>query len=228
MHREPVEAGILHRYFLNNGGKRLHKWVHYFDIYERHFARFRDTEPTVLEIGVAGGGSLAMWKDYFGQGSRIVGLDVDPSCRQHAAQGVDVVTGSQDDPAVIDLLVDRYGPFDVVIDDGSHIAAHVCQTFRLLYHRMSPTGVYLVEDLHTQYWKPYGGGLRREGTFIELSKALVDELNAFHFRKLPETSAFTRSTDSMTFYDSIVVFERRPQAHRQAPITAAMSDAAPR
>jgi hypothetical protein len=56
------DTGFLHRYFLNNGYLRLHKWMHYFDIYEHHFARFRGKSPTVLEIGVKGGGSLAMWK----------------------------------------------------------------------------------------------------------------------------------------------------------------------
>jgi hypothetical protein len=55
-----ADDGFLHRYFLNNGGKRLHKWVHYFDIYSRHFERFRDRQPVVLEIGVFGGGSLAL------------------------------------------------------------------------------------------------------------------------------------------------------------------------
>ena len=54
--------GYLHKYYLNNACKRLHKWFHYFDIYERHFERFRGKNPTMLEIGVFGGGSLAMWK----------------------------------------------------------------------------------------------------------------------------------------------------------------------
>jgi len=29
----------LHRIFLSNGEERIHKWLHYFDIYERHLAR---------------------------------------------------------------------------------------------------------------------------------------------------------------------------------------------
>ena len=65
-----MSDGFLHKYFLNNAHKRLHKWVHYFDIYERHFERFRGKSPTMIEIGVQGGGSLAMWKEYFGPGSR--------------------------------------------------------------------------------------------------------------------------------------------------------------
>jgi hypothetical protein len=68
--------------------------------------------------------------------------------------------------------------------------------------------VYMVEDLHTAYWDEYGGGVGREGTFIELCKGLIDELNADWSRdKLPPTE-FTKTTLSMHFYDSIVAFER--------------------
>ena len=73
--------GFLHNYFLNNSGKLLHKWMHYFDIYERHLERFRNTAPIMLEIGVSGGGSLAMWKDYLGPEAKIVGIDIDPACK---------------------------------------------------------------------------------------------------------------------------------------------------
>ena len=55
-----MDSSFLHRYFLNNSHKRLHKWIHYFDIYETHFARFRGKAPVMVEIGVMGGGSLKM------------------------------------------------------------------------------------------------------------------------------------------------------------------------
>ena len=74
--------GWLHRYFLNNAEKRLHKWAHYFDIYERHLSRLRNQKPVILEIGVFGGGSLKMWKEYFGCDAQIVGLDIEESCKQ--------------------------------------------------------------------------------------------------------------------------------------------------
>ena len=73
------DPGILHRYFLNNSSNRLHKWLHYFDIYERHLSKFRNHSPVILEIGVFGGGSLQMWLEYYGKGSKVVGLDIDPN-----------------------------------------------------------------------------------------------------------------------------------------------------
>jgi hypothetical protein len=215
--------GFLHRYFLNNGHKRLHKWVHYFDIYERHFERFRGKKPVMLEIGVMGGGSLAMWKEYFGGGCKVVGLDINPECKQHAAEDIDVFIGSQDDPAVISAILEKYPHIDIVLDDGSHLSRHMIRTFELLYSRISPLGVYLVEDTHANYWPDWEGGLRKSDTFMEFSKAKVDELNAVHTQGALAPTALTVSTDAIAFYDSIVVFEKRPQGFRQAPITAGMN-----
>ena len=207
--------GYLHRYFLNNGEKRLHKWLHYFDIYERHFERFRNRPIRMLEIGVHGGGSLNMWRDYFHSDSQIVGVDINPDCLNHAHDNISVHIGSQDDEAFLAEVADTYGGFDIVLDDGSHVNSHVIKTFGTLYNRVSPNGVYLIEDMHTSYWSNFGGGLRREGTFIEFAKSKIDELNAPHIRGEFEVTQFTRTTDSIIFYDSVVVFERRPQGTRQ-------------
>lgn len=55
-----MTGSYLHKYFLNNGHKRLPNCVHYFDIDERHLERFRGKLLVMLEIGFMGGGSLAM------------------------------------------------------------------------------------------------------------------------------------------------------------------------
>jgi hypothetical protein len=214
--------GFLHRYFLNNSHKRLHKWVHYFDIYERHLERFRGKSPVMIEIGVMGGGSLAMWKEYLGPGSKIIGIDINPDCKVHEDEGIEVFIGSQDDPEVIDRIFSRYPKVDIVLDDGSHKMQHMIVSFNLMYDRVQPNGVYIVEDTHTCYWNEYGGGVRRAGSFMEFVKDKLDEINAVHTREQIPVSEFTRSTDCIACYDSIVVFERRPQGRRQAPITQAM------
>lgn len=213
----------LHAYFLNNGSRRLHKWAHYFDIYEKHFARYRGTKPTVLEIGVHGGGSLEMWVSYFGEGARIIGLDIDQDCKKHEATGAKVYIGSQDDPEILRTIVEENGPLDIVIDDGSHRMEHLTASFRLLYPSVKPFGTYFVEDLHTCYWPGFGGGLKREGSFLEMCKDLIDELNAFHARGAVEITPFTRSTASISFYDSCCVFEKQPQGQRLSLVTQTMT-----
>ena len=222
-----MSDGFLHRYFVNNVDKRLHKWLHYFDIYERHFARFRDKKPTIVEIGVAGGGSLAMWKAYFGEGARIVGIDIDPACKQHEAESIDIFIGSQDDDALLATIRQSYPRIDIVLDDGSHLMPHMIKTFEVLYPHVDPHGVYMVEDTHTCYWPKYGAGVKKAGSFMEYVKDRLDDINAFHAKGALPITGFTRTTESITTYDSVVVFEKRPQGLRSAPITAAMPDQPP-
>ena len=217
-----MPTGDLHRYFMNNGDNSLFKWFHYFDIYERHFERFRGKSPVVVEIGVLGGGSLSMWREYFGAGCTIVGIDINPECKKYVSPGIDIFIGSQDSSELINDVLAKYPIIDVVIDDGSHMMNHMIGSFKLLYGRLAPHGVYVVEDTHTCYWKEFGGGLRAPNSFMEFAKAKFDEINAAHSRGAVPISDFTRSTDSITCYDSIVVFERRPQGQRQARITRAM------
>lgn len=83
-------------------------------------------------------------------------------------------------------------------------------SFEEIYPAMTDDGCFLIEDLHTSYWSDFGGGYRRPGTFWEYAKDLSDQLNAWHSRDPAHVvDEFTRTTMSMTFYDSIVVFERR-------------------
>lgn len=214
--------GFLHRYFLNNSSKRLHKWNHYFDIYERHFSRFREKPVVMLEIGVMGGGSIQMWKEFLGPDAKIIGIDINPDCKTHEGENIEVFIGSQDDPQLIDAVFKKYPNIDIVLDDGSHLMKHMIASFELIYNRLNSNGVYLVEDTHTCYWFEYEGGLLREGSFIEFAKNKIDEINAVHARDALPVTEFTRSTDSITAYDSVIVFERRKQGFRQAPITQSM------
>ena len=217
-----MSDGFLHKYFLNNSHKRMYKWVHYFDIYERHLERFRGKSAVMVEIGVKDGGSLSMWKEYLGSGSTIIGIDINPDCKAHESEGIEVFIGSQDDPAVIGSILDKHPRIDIVLDDGSHKMKHMIASFELMYERMQPTGVYLVEDTHTCYWKEYGGGIKREGSFMEFVKNKLDEINAAHTRNKLPMSDFTRSTDCIACYDSIVVFERRRQGERRPLATRGM------
>lgn len=201
----------LSRYFQSNDKRLIHKWVHYFDIYHRHFARFRGKPVTVLEFGVSHGGSLQMWRNYFGWRAKIYGVDIDPRCKDLEGFGTRVFIGDQEDRDFLRAIAAKIGPVDVLIEDGGHTMGQQIATFEEFYPLMAPNGVFLVEDLHTSYWADYGGGYRRPGTFIEYAKNLSDQLNAWHSQEEGfAVDDFTRSTRSMHLYDSIIVFERRP------------------
>ena len=176
--------------------------MHYFPIYEKHFSRFINQSVVFLEIGVSRGGSLQLWKRYFGPFVTIVGIDIDPKCKEIEEDQIHVRIGDQSDTVFLQSVLDEFGPPDIVLDDGSHVMMHICKTWDYMYDKINENGVYFVEDLHTAYFDDYGGGLKREGTFIERCKDLVDNL---HARK----KSFAKATYSMSCYDSVVAFEKR-------------------
>jgi hypothetical protein len=213
----PPLANPLEAHFFRNPGRLIYKWRHYFDIYHRHLERFRDRSPVVVEIGVFHGGSLEMWRDYFGPGARIVGLDIAPECKSLEGPQIEIMIGSQSDRAFLAEVRRRYPRIDVLIDDGGHTMEQQIVTFEELYPHVRYDGVYLCEDLHTSYWARYGGGYRAPGTFIERAKGLVDHLHGWHSEQ-PEfkADAITRSTYALHFYDSVLVVEKRPIAPPEA------------
>jgi hypothetical protein len=205
--------------FLKNDDKIIHKWVHYFPIYERHFSWWRNKSLTFLEIGVSKGGSLQMWQRYFGPLAKIVGIDQKPKCKEHEQPGIFVRIGDQADEAFLQKVVDEFGVPDIVLDDGSHHMKHVTQSFNFFYPLLPKNAVYMVEDLHTAYWEEFGGGLDAKESFINLAKGLIDRLNADHSRGRMAPDQFTRETFSINFYDSIVAFEKGDVFRKEAPKT---------
>jgi hypothetical protein len=203
----------LERYFEANTRRLIHKWMHYFEIYDRHFARFRGTDVHVLEFGVSQGGSLQMWKDYFGPKCRIYGADINPHCKQHEEDGIQIFIGDQEDRGFLRTVAASVPRIDILIDDGGHTMRQQIATFEELFGRIDENGVYLCEDNHTSYWKNFGGGYRQRNTFIEYSKNLIDRIHAWHSQTPAlAVDAFTRSAHSMHYYDSILVIEKRPIA----------------
>ncbi|MBF0160109.1 MAG: SEL1-like repeat protein [Magnetococcales bacterium] len=210
--------------FLNNNKRAINKSMHYFPVYERHFASFINQSVTFIEIGCGSGGSLQMWKRYFGPYATIIGIDINPMCKYFEEDQIFVRIGPQQDGLFLQSVLDEFGTPDIVLDDGSHIQSHVVASFNYLYHKISKNGVYVVEDLHTAYWSEYEGGLRRDGSFIESCKNMVDSLNANHDRTNRTVSDFTKDTVSMHFYDSMVAFERGRHKFQQATVPSPEHD----
>ncbi len=110
----------LEKYFENNQGRLIHKWMHYFEIYDRHFSQFRNQDVYVLEIGVNQGGSLQMWKDYFGKNAKIYGVDINYRCKDFEEEGLKIFIGSQEDRSFLKSLKSQLPRIDILIDDGGH------------------------------------------------------------------------------------------------------------
>ena len=203
-----------HAYFLANDNGDIHKLHHYFPIYWKHFSRYINTPVSVLEIGVFKGGSLKMWKHFFGEQARIFGVDIDPHCIKFndPENGVQVFTGDQSSPVFLRALMAQLPKIDILIDDGGHTTSQQITTFLECYDKIADDGVYLCEDLCTNYWPEY---IDSAETFVDFAKRHVDYLNAWFFEG-PKNDysvcniapVFTNITHSMTFYNSIIVFEK--------------------
>lgn len=201
----------------------LHKWHHYFDIYSRHLAGFRSKPVRMLEIGVFRGGSLRMWKKYFHPDSIIVGIDVDKSCQDlgSPADNIHVRIGSQADPDFLAAVNAEFGPFDIILDDGSHKTHHQIASFGALFRdALKDGGCYMVEDVHSNYWVKH---VDSEETFVELCKSMVDiiyepylnhtepQFRRGHTDALQELelSYLAANLAGVSFYDSILVIDKK-------------------
>ena len=205
--RAPDPGSKLARLFFNHRGRTIHKWVHYLDLYERYLAG--RTAVTLLEIGVFKGGSLQLWREYFGPDATIYGIDIDPNCAGLADPPTQIRIGSQADPAFLRSVVAEMGRPNIVIDDGSHVAGHQKASFETLFPLLQPGGLYIIEDLHTSYWPGvHEGGYRRKGTAVELVKQLIDDLHGWWHNR--EGIVAKQDIAGIHVHDSIVVIEKGP------------------
>lgn len=202
----------------NQQGRIINKWEHYFPIYEKHLSSWRNKSVTFIEIGVSQGGSLQMWRRFFGPMATIIGIDINPTCARYEEPGINIRIGDQSDKSFLKSLIDEFGLPDIVLDDGSHQMDHIIRTFEYLYPQLSKNGLYIVEDLHTAYNEQYGGGLYSSNSFIELSKDLIDRLYADHTNGLIEADFFSKNTFGINFYESVLVFERGAIPTKCAPV----------
>ena len=100
---------------------------------------------------------MQMWRRYLHPESVIVGIDINPTTRRfdEPSQRLHVRIGGQQDISFLESVVTELGPFDVILDDGSHMTSHMVQTFRYLFpNGLASGGIYIIEDIGTNYCTP--------------------------------------------------------------------------
>lgn len=223
-----LEGNKLENYFFNQKKTLLiHKWKHYLNIYDHHFKRFIGKNPTILEIGVFKGGSLEMWNHYFDSECFIYGIDINPECKKIPknlnVNNIQIDIGNQEDKKFWKEYLSDKPKFDIIIEDGGHTMKQQITTYEQVIDHVADNGVYLCEDLHTSYWKNFGGGYMKNNTFIEYSKKFIDMLNYYHIKNPDNTlkenkkkyQKFRNNIKSVHYYDSIIVLEK---GHIDKPI----------
>jgi cephalosporin hydroxylase len=225
-HMQAEAKNEMETVYYSHTGRQSFKWHHYLEIYDRHLSKFRNTPVKLLEIGVQYGGSLQIWRRYFGPTATIFGIDINPDCSKYSDSDASVRIGSQNDPAFLNDVVLEMRGVDVIIDDGGHVARHQSTSFNTLFPLLSDGGVYICEDISTSYWRVYhDGGYKRPGTFVELCKQIIDDLHGWYHSHpvIIKSIDAPRNVYSLCVYDSIVVFEKRK---KERPFFCGMPPAA--
>jgi hypothetical protein len=214
------------------------KWGPHFytPVYHELFQHLRELPIRVLEIGVGGhesalvgGASLLMWADYFPH-ARIVGIDVAEK-RVAAHPRITILQGSQEDAGFLAQVLADHGPFDIVIDDGSHVPAHVHASFDVLFPALRDDGLYVIEDVQTAFWPRFGGSPDGAET-MNLARTALAAINHAEISVVdpewtpPPIAPIIRS---LRAYHNLLVFQkgdnREPSMRRVDPSSPHMNDA---
>jgi hypothetical protein len=214
----PDQTNPLRLFFdARKEGPGIWKWRHYFDIYDRHLGRFRDRAVRVLEIGIYSGGSLEMWRNYFGPRCEIYGIDIEPACKAYEGDSVKVFIGDQGDRNFWRRFKHEVQGVDIVIDDGGHLPEQQIVTFEELLPHLRPGGVYICEDIHgtLNTFAAYVYGSAQNLNAGDRSQENADENER---RLVYGASSFQSAVRSIHLYPFVTVVERT-----EAPISELVS-----
>lgn len=185
-----------------NSPYRSIKHSTYFDVYDELFAGFRGKAITFVEVGVLGGGSLFMWRDYFGPRARIIGIDINPAARKWEEYGFEIYIGNQSDPAFWEEMAGSIGHADILLDDGGHTYYQQISTTLGAIPLIRPEGLVVIEDTHTSYMG--GFGYRRRSFNVWAQKQLKRLDNRFSAFKAEGN--FSPDVWRVSFFESFIAF----------------------
>ena len=186
-------------------GRGIVKWRHYFEIYDRHLAKFVGKQSRLLEIGIYAGGSLDMWREYLGPSATLYGVDIDPYCTRF--EEATVFIGDQADRGFWETFRAETPSLDIIVDDGGHTVDQQLVTLEELLPRLRPGGVYICEDVHgdDNAFLSYVQGLSRALFAYDLT---LDEASPERVLSSP-AKPFQSAIHSVHVYPYVIVIERR-------------------
>ena len=177
----------------------------YFQVYEEMFNKYVGKKITFVEVGVLQGGSLFMWREYFGKDARIIGIDLHPNAKELEKHGFEIYIGSQSNKNFWRNFYAKVGKIDILLDDGGHVNDQQIITLSESVNNINDGGIIMTEDVHTSYFKKFGNPSKY--SYINYSKYLIDVVNS----RFPETEIkknnFRNKIYSISFYESIVAIK---------------------
>ncbi len=180
------------------------KYKKYFSNYDEILAKFKGKDIKIIEIGVQDGGSLEIWKEYFGINSKIFGIDLNPECKKFEKDNIKIFIGSQSSEKFWINLFNQVGKVDLIIDDGGHTNRQQIITAISCIPNIKDGGFLVTEDVHSSYLKRFNNPSKY--SFINFVKKTIDDLNYTY----PNLSKFNYSLNKYVYsiqnFESISVF----------------------
>lgn len=190
----------------------------YTEHYDFHFRNFKKSKIKIFEIGVGGydtpylgGNSLRMWRDYFPNG-KVISLDIEDKSPLNEKR-IKIYKGSQTDKEILEIINNENGPFDIIIDDGSHINSHVIFSFQHLFPLLKNGGIYAIEDTQTSYFSDFGANSMNfddNSNIVGYFKNLIHGLNYAEYQiEKYEPNYFEKHIESIHFYHNLIIIHKK-------------------
>jgi len=176
------------------------KHSNYFQVYDELLTKYVGHSITFLEIGVLDGGSLFMWRDFFGKDARIIGIDMNPEAEKWRQNGFEIFIGDQADPNFWKKLYSEIGLIDVLLDDGGHRNDQQLVTMELSIANIRDGGVVIIEDTQTSYMKFEN---IKKFSFVNLLCKKIDALYSRSGDLRINGSVYSNYVHSIQFFESI-------------------------
>ena len=176
-----------------------------FNIYENLFHKYIDKKITFVEFGVAKGGSLFMWRDYFGNKAKIIGVDLNPEAKKLEKFGFDIVIGDQSKKSFWKYFFSKVGKVDILLDDGGHTNIQQISTLANSINNINDGGMIVIEDTQTSYIKK-GFGNPSTYSFINFSKCAIDAIHRRSSMIHKDYNIYTKKIYSISYYESLAAF----------------------
>ncbi len=198
----------IYRYFKES---KLHssKSNTYFSIYTELFEKYRSKKITFVEIGVKWGGSLLMWKKFFGDKARVIGIDFYPETKKLEKHGLEIFIGDQSSEIFWKNFFLEVGKIDILLDDGGHTNENQILTLNNVINNVNDDGLIVIEDTGASYTKKHFNPSKY--SFINYSKFLIDDLygkvkDKSRLEEVFKKNSLNDSIYSIKFFNSIVAF----------------------
>ena len=199
----------LEKEFLKSENQSI-KWKKYFSVYEELFSQYKNKKIIFVEIGIANGGSLKIWKNFFGKDSKIIGIDLNEKCKkfEDLDNDIHIEIGNQSSEEFWNNFFKKFGIVDIVLDDGGHTNLDQITTVVKSIPNIRNGGMLVTEDTHSSYIKVYNSSYKH--SFINFTKNLIDDLNSnidFNLDKNFKNFSLKNFVYSYQFFESIVVMK---------------------